>query len=180
MPAYDLPFKVDNYVFSVSPSELNRFWFGKPTPFYNGTNIWLNLSVNVSREKIIEEDLSYTWDLITHKDKNLYRSGEGKYHLSSKTYPFLLFWKNIRNGESYTYQNKIHYFIKFRAIHIEPILDFNTYDLIFKVKSKEGIVCQFTLQDVDDYGKNFHINLWSLIVSGLALLISIFAFLSNK
>ena len=134
-------------------------------PFYNGTTIWLDLFISIPREKHIDEDFKYQWQLITHEDKKIYQNGEGVIHLSSEFHTFQ-FWKNKRKPIEYSTNSNFHLFYKYYAIKIEPILDFDTYDLKLVTKNKEGVLLQFTLQDIDDYGKNIHVSWFTALITG--------------
>jgi hypothetical protein len=166
MPAYDMEFKVDDYKLKINPSELKRFWFGRPTPFYNGTNIWLDLTVLAPRKKDIGEDLNYTWELVTHKENKPYQNGQGSLHLSTKDHHTFKFWMNKKTDLYYSTSDLYQIFTKSKAIHIEPILDIDTYDLVLRAKGKEKVICQFTLQNIDEYGREYH-NMWSSNVVGI-------------
>jgi hypothetical protein len=170
MPAYDMDLKVDDFIIKVNPSELKRFWFGRPTPFYNGTRIPLDIVVTVLMKKGVDvnNDLSFAWELVTHKEKKLYRGGSGVLHLSNREHHVYRTWLNNKNEISYSSDSRHHIFTKYRAIDIEPLLDFDTYDLIIKAKDQEGVVCQFTLQDIDEYGKDYK----NLLVASLIGIIS--------
>jgi hypothetical protein len=179
MPAYDMEFTIGEYVIRVNPSEFKRFWIGRPMPFYNGTKIRLDVSIQTPR-KPINDNLDYEWELVTHKGNKLSQHGKDLIHLSDKDYHAFFPSRNKTKDVDFRANSHNYFFTKLSAIKINPLLDLDTYDLVIKAKDNQQVVCQFTLQDIDDYGKGYHINLWAIVISGMALIISAIAFLENK
>jgi hypothetical protein len=160
MPAY-IDFQIDDYTLKVYPSE---HWT-KQTPFYNGTRIWLNLIITTSKNKHVNEDFSYQWALATHNNQKVIQEGEKTTYLSTK-------WRKANKNDAVLLSSSNNYtFTIYKAIMIEPILDFDTFDLILKVKEKQQVICQFTIQDIDEHGEQHGNLIFTAVISGIVAIV---------
>lgn len=154
---------------SVVPSSIKRRVFARAAPFFNGSYVEFDLGVKVPYQADFSETLVIHW-LLTNKSKSVIETEND----------ITVVCSNVRGKKkvmNYDYKRQDSWmrFTHKRAIRVGRLRDIGTtYSLVLEDvgnSNKKGIVCEFTLKDIDEWGLTHTLNLLSVVYAAAGAIV---------
>lgn len=170
MPSYEkIWFKSELCELSVIPSDTNRRVFARSSPFFNSSFCVFDAVMRVPNQYDFEKRLPVHWTVTNRKTLKVENEKD-----------FVFISTNIKSKRKESncvckYKDGWLVFTLKRAILAGRFRDIgNTYSLSLRNSNntdEEGIVCEFTIKDIDDWGLSDTLNKLTALYALIGLVV---------